>query len=89
MMPAFDHYIGLDYSGARTPTASLKGLRVYLAEGDALPVEVAPPPSPRRYWSRRGIAEWLVARLAEVTPATATASLHRRAVAERSLKFFR
>ena len=43
-------------------------MRVYLADGDALPVEVAPPPSPRKYWSRRGIAEWLVERLAEETP---------------------
>ena len=51
-MPAFARTIGIDYSGAQTPTASLKGLRVYLAEGDALPVE-----APRKYWSRRGIAE--------------------------------
>ena len=51
-----------------TPTASLKGLRVYLAEGDAPPVEVLPPPSPRKYWTRRGIAEWLVERLAEDAP---------------------
>jgi hypothetical protein len=67
-MAEFSRYIGIDYSGAQTPTASLKGLRVYLVEGDAPPVEVAPPPSPRRYWSRRGIAEWLVVRLAEDTP---------------------
>jgi hypothetical protein len=67
-MPRFKRYIGIDYSGAQTPTASLKGLRVYLAEGDVLPVEVAPPPSPRKYWSRRGIAEWLVERLAEDAP---------------------
>lgn len=64
-MPAFVRYIGIDYSGARTPTASLKGLRVYLAEGAAPPVEVLPPPSPQKYWTRRGIAEWLVERLAE------------------------
>ncbi len=56
-MPAFAQYIGIDYSGAKTPTASLKGLRVYLAEGDAAPQEVLPPPSPRKYWTRRGIAE--------------------------------
>jgi hypothetical protein len=42
--------------GAETPTASLKGLRVYVAEGDAPPVE-EPPPSPRKYWTRRGVAE--------------------------------
>jgi hypothetical protein len=38
-MSVFGRYIGIDYSGAQTPTASLKGLRVYLAEGDA-PAEV-------------------------------------------------
>jgi hypothetical protein len=64
-MAAFKRYIGIDYSGAQTPTASLKGLRVYMAEGEAMPVEVAPPPSPRKYWTRKGIAEWLVDKLAE------------------------
>ena len=49
-MPAFARYIGIDYSGAKTPSASLKGLRVYRVEGDAPPVEVLPPPSPRKYW---------------------------------------
>jgi hypothetical protein len=44
----------------------LKGLRVYLAEGDTPPVEV--PPSPRKFWTRKGIAEWLVERLAEDAP---------------------
>jgi hypothetical protein len=56
-MPAFTRTIGIEYSGAETPTASLKGLRVYLAGGDALPTEILPPPSPRKYWTRRGIAE--------------------------------
>ena len=68
-MPAFARYIGIDYSGAQTPTASLKGLRVYLAEGDAMPAEVLPPLSPKKYWTRRGIAEWLVERLSEDAPA--------------------
>ena len=67
-MTAFVRYIGIDYSGAQTPTASLSGLRVYLAEGGAPPVEVLPPPSPRKYWTRRGVAEWVVARLAEDVP---------------------
>ena len=30
---AFTRYIGVDYSGAQTPEASLKGLRVYCANG--------------------------------------------------------
>src|SRR4051812_15668534 len=63
--PSFARTIGIDYSGAETPTASLKGLRVYLAEGDAPPVEVLPPPSLKKYWTRQGIAEWLVERLAD------------------------
>lgn len=68
-MPAFARYIGIDYSGAETPTASLKGLRVFMADRPSPPVEVPPPPSPRKYWTRRGIAEWLVERLAQDPPA--------------------
>jgi hypothetical protein len=61
----FERYIGIDYSGAQTPTASLKGLRVYIADRNLPPSEVQPPPSPRKYWTRRGVAEWLVERLSE------------------------
>ena len=57
----FDSYIGIDYSGAETPEASLKGLRVYKADGNSPPIEVQPPVSPRRYWTRREIGNWLVA----------------------------
>lgn len=67
-MAAFSRFIGIDYSGAETPSASLKGLRVYLSEERASPVEVPPPASPRKYWTRRGMAEWLIARLGEDTP---------------------
>ena len=67
-MPSFARYIGIDYSGAETPNSSLKGLRVYLAGQDTLPDEVQPPPSPRKYWTRRGIAEWLQEKLAEEVP---------------------
>ena len=66
--PQFERYIGIDYSGAEVPTASLKGLRVYLADRIATPHEVPPPPSLRKYWTRRGIAEWLVERLSESPP---------------------
>jgi hypothetical protein len=68
VMPTFARYIGIDYSGAETPTASLKGLRIYAADRASSPVEVIPPPSTRKYWTRRGIAEWLVERLAEDAP---------------------
>src|SRR5208337_2742684 len=65
MKSAFERYIGIDYSGAQTPASSLKGLRVYLADHSTVPQEVQPPVSPRKYWTRRGIAEWLVERLSE------------------------
>ncbi len=64
-MSNYDRYIGVDYSGAETLTAALKGLRVYTASQAAPPTEVSPPPSPRKYWTRRGVAEWLVERLTE------------------------
>ena len=67
-MSAFSRYIGIDYSGAETPEASLKGLRVYCAVGESTANEVQPPPSPRKYWTRRGIAHWLAARFAEDVP---------------------
>ena len=65
----FARYIGIDYSGAETPSSSLKGLRVYAAEAAAEAVEVLPPPSPRKYWTRRGLAEWLANQLQD-GPAT-------------------
>jgi hypothetical protein len=67
-MVGFARYIGIDYSGAGTPRTSLSGLRVYMADGDGIPIEVLPPPSPRRYWTRRAVTEWLVDRLGERTP---------------------
>lgn len=68
---SFHYYIGIDYSGAETPDSSLKALQVYKASRDSLPEEVKPPPSPRKYWTRRGIAEWLVERLSEKVPTIA------------------
>jgi hypothetical protein len=64
-LPQFDRYIGIDYSGAQAPTSSLKGLRVYMADRNSPPSEVQPPPGPRKYWTRRGLAEWLTERLIE------------------------
>jgi hypothetical protein len=63
--PQFERYIGIDYSGAEVPTASLKGLRVFLADRNSTPQEVPPTPSLRKYWTRKGVAGWLVERLSE------------------------
>jgi hypothetical protein len=68
-MPAFARYIGIYYSEVQTPPASLPGLRIYGGDkGGPLAVEIAPPPSARKYRTRRGIAECLVERLAGETP---------------------
>jgi hypothetical protein len=63
-MAIFSRYIGVDYSGAETPTSSLKGLRVYMAECERPASEVLPPPSPRKYWTpdqndAYAVATWL------------------------------
>jgi hypothetical protein len=68
VMPQFERYIGIDYSGAKTPTESLPGLRVYAVDWVMPPREVPPPPSPRKYWTRRGLAEWLVAQVSGGKP---------------------
>lgn len=58
-MARFARYIGIDYSGAETADSSCKGIRAYMAQGSGEPTQVQPLPSPRRYWTRRGLAEWL------------------------------
>jgi len=70
-MPLFRRYIAIDYSGAATPVTSLKGLRIYVASPRQEALEVPPPPSPRKYWTRRGIAAWLVERFKEPVPTLA------------------
>lgn len=66
--PRFSRYIGIDYSGAETPDSSLKGLLVFESGHRSGPVEIEPPPSPRKYWTRRGLAEWLAEQLSGDAP---------------------
>lgn len=60
---AFARYVGIDYSGARSAADGLPGLRVYLAETGSKAREVMPAHG--KYFSRRGIHDWLLERLAE------------------------
>lgn len=60
----FDLFIGIDYSGAETPSARLRGLQVYTARPDEPPRKeygkaVSNKGRPRN-WSRRALAEWLI-----------------------------
>jgi len=66
--PIFARYLGIDYSGAQTAESGLPGLRVYAADQRTKPVEVAPPPGRSRYWTRRGLAEWLIENLTGAGP---------------------
>lgn len=65
MSAAFERYIGVDYSGVETCESGLKGLRVYMATDSSEAREVAPPSSPRWYWTRKAVAQWLLKRLIE------------------------
>jgi hypothetical protein len=67
-MPQFTRYLGIDYSGAETPSSSLSGMRLFSATAMQPPVEIPPPPSPRKYWTRRGLAEWLAVELRDGPP---------------------
>lgn len=66
-IPAFERYVGIDYSGAEVVTAGLKGLRVYMGDHHNLPTEVLPTGS-SKYWSRKSLAHWLEELLAEDKP---------------------
>jgi hypothetical protein len=67
-MPQFARYLGVDYSGAGTPSRSLSGLRVYSATPGAEPAEVPSPVRRRKFFDRRGLAEWLAVNLREGPP---------------------
>ena len=64
MVSAFDLFIGIDYSGARTPTCRLKELQVYAAKPGAQPAKVYSPVSSNNKmpwnWTRAEIAAHLI-----------------------------
>jgi len=62
-------YIGIDYSGAGSPDSGLKGLRVYMAVGDSTPTEILPVSGQSKYWTRRGVSDWLTEQLMAECPA--------------------
>ena len=58
----FERFVGIDYSGAETPTSRIKGLQVVVAAPNGEPRPVRPAP-PARNWSRQEVAHWLLAEL--------------------------
>ncbi len=71
-MGAFSLFVGIDYSGAETPTSRLPGLRAYAARPGETPEAVTTPAAVQslgkthkqslpRYWTRAEIAHWIIA----------------------------
>jgi hypothetical protein len=62
----FEEYIGIDYSGRRTPTTPMRAIHVFAAEEDhEIRRELNPSTG---LWSRRDLAEWLLGKLSEDHP---------------------
>lgn len=62
-MASFARYIGIDYSGAETPTARLKGLEVYVSAPGKGPERVTTLAGQGWKWNRKEIAHWLAEQL--------------------------
>ena len=77
-MPAFARHIGIDYSGAETPSASLKGPRYLPGCGRCTSRRNAATVT-ARILDRRGIAEWLAGNLAENGDMVMTRAIKRKA----------
>lgn len=71
MQSTFARTIGVDYSGAATADDRLTGLRVFVSDGGAEPIEIRPEADPRRHWTRRRLAHWLAEQLAGPEPVIA------------------
>jgi hypothetical protein len=67
MSTPFSRYIGIDYSGAKSPACGLRGLRVFLATPADAPREIHPT-GRQKHWSRRAVAEWLLEILDDMVP---------------------
>jgi hypothetical protein len=70
-MNDFTLFVGIDYSGAQTPTSRLKGLQVYAARSGGAPEQMKTPAAVQalgrvqrqslpRYWTRAEIAQWII-----------------------------
>ena len=54
----FERYIGIDYSGAKSPLSRLRGLQVYETDGDGPPEKIRPPAKGVKNWSRREVTQF-------------------------------
>lgn len=54
----FERYIGIDYSGAKSPESRLRGLQVYETDTDGPPKKISPPARGVKNWSRREVTQF-------------------------------
>jgi len=47
----YDFHIGIDYSGAKTPTSRWNGLQVYVAQRDEPQIVTSPAVAEGKYWN--------------------------------------
>jgi len=66
MHPGFERFIGIDYSGAKSPDDPLSGLRVFAAKRKGGVEEVRP--KSLRHWTRRQIFTWLADEIRQGPP---------------------
>jgi hypothetical protein len=64
-MPAFDHYIGIRYSGRKAPSERIDDLIVFAAQKDKEPYRDLNRDDAEGRFSRQELAEWLLAKLGE------------------------
>src|SRR5208282_5275382 len=67
LWPAHERPCFRGTSALITP-APKRRFRACRAFASAAPTEVPPPPGPRKYWSRRALAEWLIGELGADVP---------------------
>ena len=65
--PIFKRYIGINYSGAKSPSRNLRSLRMYLSDHNSGPDELIRTLN-LKPWNRRDLAEALIDILLEGTP---------------------
>ena len=66
MQQGFERFIGIDYSGAKSPDDPLSGLRVFSAGRHGSAQEIRP--QSLRHWSRRQIYSWLADEIHQGSP---------------------
>jgi hypothetical protein len=67
-MNLFKTFVGIDYSGAKTPVSRNKGLRVFKATADNDPIRVKSPAGKQLNWTRKEIALWFLDQLKSDDP---------------------